>query len=111
HPRDAGAAGDAQHVLGEHGIERRAAERTEHREPLALAIRAEEPFGESTVGLALDDEVETTSAALEVAHRIRSISGHGQRSEQDELPGVEIARLLELHAERHDIGRDLTRCT
>ena len=103
HPGDAGTAGDAQHVLRERGLECCAAERTEHRQRFALAIAAEQPFRESAIRLALDDEIETKRAAREVAHRVSAIPGEPFRREQHELPGIEVARFLQIDAERHHV--------
>src|SRR5256885_2142285 len=81
------AAGDAENVLVERGIEGGASERAEELERGADGIAAEQPFGEAAARLLLDEELEAVGAPRKVDHRIAAHAGQPGRRNGHELPG------------------------
>ncbi len=105
HSGNAGAAGNAEEMLGFLRPEHGATERTEYAH-LRIGLRgAEQPVAEGAAGLALDDQSETLDVGREVDHGIGAPSFQVRRVQHDELPGLERDRRGQVNVEvRHVRG-------
>src|SRR6185436_14973649 len=105
HPGDAAAAGDAQDVARETGIEGRSSERPDQPDAGARGLLREQPLRKPAAGLPLHDELETLRRAREVHHRIAAPAAHAGRAHRHELARIELARGVELDLERRHVVR------